>query len=485
MTAYSKNIGRTTAAALMAAALLAACTQDEALTGTTTGAGPELALPSEANGIVISSGAGAGATRAFMQPDDTSGPQIDSVCRADAIDVMVFKEGSQNNDFPNMENLVYKEEESIHISEDEVKVIGNDRYAVCSQTLSNETEGNALNKNYTYVLATALAYSSNEEKQFTKSINNNNLSISLNTEIKKTPELFYGIVRGKGVEEKDELTTKDNYGTAHVNKWPDWLTDGFYWSFADYLGADPYKTRNVYFYGRIYRIVSQLNLNITDLPPMAVERIELYGDNFPLTMALNKNFADSHGTYYPVSAANATTGKYTEPTNEEQKKLWAKSGNFVLLDSTTVAQDQTVARLSTFLLPSEAGMSLRLRVYYRPATEQAVQSDEREYKDYKLSPTRSYRLTGDDAAVYTGATDAVKDNDNGGLFVYNQLKDEFYSYANVRVNMSGKFENFAAETSQADITIEVIPGFEPGPHSHDTGAGVVGGFNEVHEIPLN
>ena len=172
MTAYSKNIGRTTAAALMAAALLAACTQDEALTGTTTGAGPELALPSEANGIVISSGAGAGATRAFMQPDDTSGPQIDSVCRADAIDVMVFKEGSQSNEFPSMEDLVYKEEESIHISEDEVKVIGNDRYAVCSQTLSNETEGNALNKNYTYVLATALAYSSNEEKQFTNSINN-------------------------------------------------------------------------------------------------------------------------------------------------------------------------------------------------------------------------------------------------------------------------------------------------------------------------
>ena len=456
MTAYSKNIGRTTAAALMAAALLAACTQDEALTGTTTGAGPELALPSEATGIVISSGAGAGATRAFMQPDDTSGPQIDSVCRADAIDVMVFTEGKRYIDgWPqNISDLkIYK------TFNPAVQIIGNDRYARCAEQI--ECASNAAVP-CTYVLSTALAYNSADKNTTFETAPTDRTNIPLKLIARpdknyKTPELFYEIVRGAGDIKTDD---KD-------------FPDGVYWENDD--------TKDITFYGRIYRIVSQLNLNITDLPLMAVERIELYGDNYPTAM----NLYGSHGTYYPVSAANATTGKYTEPTDEEQKKLWAESGNFVLLDSTTVAQDQTVARLSTFLLPSEEGMSLRLRVYYRPATEQAVQSDEREYKDYKLSPTRSYRLTGDDAAVYTGATDAVKDNDNGGLFVYNQLKDEFYSYANVRVNMSGKFENFAAETSQADITIEVIPGFEPGPHSHDTGAGVVGGFNEVHEIPLN
>ena len=455
MTAYSKNIGRTTAAALMAAALLAACTQDEALTGTTTGAGPELALPSEANGIVISSGAGAGATRAFMQPDDTSGPQIDSVCRADAIDVMVFTEGlGYTTKYPPATDFEFYK--SFNPT---VQIIGNDRYASCTESINCMSD--AISP-YTYVLSTALAYTRTDKKATfeTEPIGRTNIPLKLIARPDKnykTPELFYGIIRGEG-----DIKTDDND-----------FPDGVYWHGKD--------SRNITFYGRIYRIVSQLNLNITNLPPMAVERIELYGDNYPTAM----NLYGSHGTYYPVSAANATTGKYTEPTDEEQKKLWAESGNFVLLDATTVAQDQTVARLSTFLLPSEEGMSLRLRVYYRPATEQAVQSDEREYKDYKLSPTRSYRLTGDDAAVYTGATDAVKDNDNGGLFVYNQLKDEFYSYANVRVNMSGKFENFAAETSQADITIEVIPGFEPGPHSHDTGAGVVGGFNEVHEIPLN
>ena len=478
MTAYSKNIGRTTAAALMAAALLTACTQDEALTGATAGAGPELALPSEANGIVISSGAGAGATRAFMQPDDTSGPQIDSVCRADAIDVMVFKYGdNETTDWPTAAKMAYttRENEKIHIGNDDVNVIGNDRYAECKANLESETTYNLLHplRKYTYVVSSALAYNQSQANLFTANTSGRNwenasISINNNGGQLKTPELFYGIVRGKG----NDITTYEDHELG-VN-FEEWFTlDGFYWN--------DLESRNITFYGRIYRIVSQLNLNITDLPPMAVERIELYGDNYPTEM----NLYGSHGTYYPVSAATATTGKYTEPTDEEQKKLWAESGNFVLLDAQDIAQDQTVARLSTFLLPSEAGMSLRLRVIYRPATEQAVQSDEREYKDYKLSPTRSYRLTGDDAAVYTGATDAVKDDANGGLFVYNQLKDEFYSYANVRVNMSGKFENFAAETSQADITIKVIPGFEPGPHSHDTGAGVVGGFNEVHEIPLN
>ena len=471
MTAYSKNIGRTTAAALMAAALLAACTQDEALTGTTTGAGPELALPSEANGIVISSGAGAGATRV---------PQIDSVCRADAIDVMVFKDGRRSSSL--YEDGGWPKSASdldvCDIFNPDVKIIGNDRYAQCTVNVKAAESGGT--NHYTYAQSTALAYNSTEKALFTTNpVNRTEISLTINNSDGKykTPELSYGAVMGKGATSDDDVKTSGGTGGR-----PGWFNSYFsiYWNWNENMG-DKRSDRDITFYGRIYRIVSQLNLNITDLPPMAVERIELYGDNYPTAM----NLYGSHGTYYPVSAASATTEKYTEPTDEEQKKQWAESGKFVLLDSTTVAQDQTVARLSTFLLPSEAGMSLRLRVYYRPATEQAVQSDEREYKDYKLSPTRSYRLTGDDAAVYTGATDAVKDNDNGGLFVYNQLKDEFYSYANVRVNMSGKFENFAAETSQADITIEVIPGFEPGPHSHDTGAGVVGGFNEVHEIPLN
>ena len=39
-----------------------------------------------------------------------------------------------------------------------------------------------------------------------------------------------------------------------------------------------------------------------------------------------------------------------------------------------------------------------------------------------------------------------------------------YSYANVRVNLSGHFENVATDTGDAEITIEVEPNFEKEHH---------------------
>ena len=453
MTAYSKNIGRTTAAALMAAALLAACTQDEALTGTTTGAGPELALPSEANGIVISSGAGAGATRAFMQPDDTSGPQIDSVCRADAIDVMVFTEGlGYTTGYPPATDF-----EFYNFFNPTVQIIGNDRYASCTESINCMSD--AISP-YTYVLSTALAYTRTDKKATfeTEPIGRTDIPLKLIAGadgIYKTPELFYGIVRGTGDIEENQ------------DKFP----DGFYWHGKD--------SRDITFYGRIYRIVSQININIKELPIMAVERIELYGDNYPTEMNLYGN----HGTHYPVSPASTTTGQYDDSRlTDEEKEKWAESPNFVLLDAQDIAEDQTEVTLSTFLLPSEEGMRLRMRVIYRPATELAEQSDEeKEYKDFNIRPAESHFITGSDAATYS-VSDEIKDQE-GNLYVYDNRDGHlcFYSYANVRVNIGGKFEDIAGESSNANVTIEVIPGFEHGPYN---GGEINGGFSEEHEIQL-
>lgn len=155
----------------------------------------------------------------------------------------------------------------------------------------------------------------------------------------------------------------------------------------------------------------------------------------------------------------------------------------MLLDAQDIAEDQTEVTLSTFLLPSEKGMRLRMRVIYRPATELAEQSDEeKEYKDFNIRPAESHFITGSDAATYS-VSDEIKDQDTGNLYVYDNRDGHlcFYSYANVRVNIGGKFEDIAGESSNANITIEVIPGFEHGPYN---GGEINGGFSEEHEIQL-
>lgn len=67
----------------------------------------------------------------------------------------------------------------------------------------------------------------------------------------KTPELFYGIVKGKG----NDIKFDEDF------------PNGFYWE-----GTGDKGDKNVTFYGRIFRIVSQLNLHITDISSEAIKR---------------------------------------------------------------------------------------------------------------------------------------------------------------------------------------------------------------------
>ena len=78
----------------------------------------------------------------------------------------------------------------------------------------------------------------------------------------------------------------------------------------------------------------------------------------------------------------------------------------------------------------------------------------------------------DGAATYTVADDLHYESEASSpddLYIYDSRNGKlcFYSYSNVRVNMSGKLEDIAGESSTSDITIEVEPGFE-----------------KVHDIPL-
>lgn len=434
MTIY-ENIRNSKAAACVITALLmtASCTQDDMATD----GGAGLLAPDETSGIFISdTGTGTSATRAFVEPnDETTGPQVEGICRADKMDVYVFKEHSYTT--PKGEELSYK-----NTLPPEVKVFGNDRYAECKAEITHESV-----IGYTCVLSSALAYSEADKSLFNvnlEGLNRTNIPLILKKDSEtrkyKTPELFYGIVKGKGND---------------INFNEDKFPNGFYW-YGD-------KNKNVTFYGRIFRIVSQLNLHITDISSEAIKKIELYGDNYPTEIILY----GTHGAFYPVTAANATTEEAPADDNTDL----AQSDNYVLLDSKDIAGGTEEITLSTFLLPSEKGMHLKMRVYFYNDPDQGNDDGTNpEYKDYDIRPDKSYMLD-DGATTYTVANDLHYDNDASSrdLYIYDSRSGKlcFYSYSNVRVNMSGKLEDIVGETSTSDITIEVEPGFE-----------------KVHEIPL-
>lgn len=483
------NITRILAgAAIAATAMLAAgCTQDDTLAD--GGAGAGALTPDAAQGIIISGSGtgGTGATRGYVGPDDaTSGPQAEGVCRADAIDVMAFKDGRKqstvggNGGWPESAADL----DVVQTFNPSLQTFGNDKYAKCTVTV-NDVSSDGTN-HYTYVQSTALAYKT-EEKNLFKITTTNRANISLEIqknadESYKTPELFYGIVKGNAATDDDKITTGGVYG------WPYWFTNAFYWSYGDYDYGGPYKTRNITFTGRIFRIVSQLNMNITDIPVSGVKRIELYGDNYPFGIRLNGTYDDDnekisyHGEFYPVTAAEESQTTGTAPESEGD---WTTLPNYVLLDAKDIAEGDEEITLSSFLLPSTQGMRLKMRIEF---SEDAVNLEDddliikvegegqdavtRYFKDYNIRPGQSYTIE-DGADIYTTATQEQhynNDQSSKDLYVYNNNEGKmcFYSYSNVRVTMSGKLEDIAGETGQSNIKIEVEPGFE-----------------KVHDIPLN
>lgn len=434
MTIY-ENIRNSKAAACIITALLmtASCTEDDV----TTSSGAGLLVPDETSGIFISdTGTGASATRAFVEPnDETTGPQVEGICRADKMDVYVFKATSLALPLPD-------EASEFNFSDNftpDVEYYLKDRYAKCTEKIEHKN----LNY-YTLIMSSALAYTDADKNLFKVNLESKNrtnvpLTLQKDNENYKTPELFYGIVKGKGEDIKNM----------------DKIKDCFYW--------EGYKDNTITFYGRIFRIVSQLNLHITDISSEAIEKIELYGDNYPTEIILY----GTHGAFYPVTSASTTTGEAQAGDNTDL----AQSGNYVLLDSKDIAGGTEEITLSTFLLPSEKGMHLKMRVYFHNDTDQGNDGGTNpEYKDYDIRPDKSYMLD-DGATTYTVADDLHYDSDASSpdLYIYDSRNGKlcFYSYSNVCVNMSGKLEDIVGETSTSDIEIEVEPGFE-----------------KVHDIPL-
>lgn len=341
------------------------------------------------------------------EPDDA--PKLDGVCRANRMKIFSYR---SNKSGPYENELMFVKEEQIN----ELKFAKNDRWVQHSYDFISKGVSN------NWLSFATFAYNEKDIADFTVSPGDNRTTPSLSLSSNMgyhTPEVYCGIVVFNPGDGGLGYTTSQINDNGAIR-----FYDG---GIDDNLSAP--------LYGRLYRIVSQLNVKITDIPVDEVNKLELYMYNYPTKITLH----GTHGKYYPVTAVTdpaATTGIGADVA----PVLLAASGQ---ITTGTVT-------LSSFLLPSEIGAYLRLRVTYKGGTT----------KEFNIQPAKSYFLTGTDAAVYSVNSDDLKNGND--LYVYDGRKGKycFYSYSNVRVNLSGKFENYATDTSESDIVIEVEPNFE-------------------------
>jgi len=407
----------TLAAMLPAVAVLAGCGEDEPSV-LPQGGGDDNRL----GGIVVCGGSGdiTAGTRYVAPGDGTSGPQIDGTCYADRLEVYpFFKTSGYTLNWPGAGEYNYQPDESNnpHVSVTtpiELNIMGRNGYADAQLGIEK------VNK-YIYMYTTALAYTDADKSKFAAQIGNRISSTIILNSPYSTPEMYYGILR---------LIDGSWSPSGRGNRWSsnDDNNDEYMW----YHNSE--DSGSAALEGRIFRIVSQVNLTVTEIPDGIVEKIGLYTDNYPTEITLN----GTHGANYPVYAVTDA-----EKTTKDE---------MVLLDEVDIVAGQGSATLSSFLLPSEVGMHFKLKVTYT-----AVAGKEAEY--YDLRPQTSRYLTGTDAAVYS-VGDGLKHGSDLIVYDGNAGKFCFYSYSNVRVNMSGAFNNIAAETGEANITIEVDPNFE-------------------------
>lgn len=401
----------TLAAMLPAVAVLAGCGEDEPSV-LPQGGGDDNRL----GGIVVCGGSGdiAAGTRYVAPGDGASGPQIDGTCYADRLEVYpFFKTSRYTPSWPADNEYEYKADKAstpyAYVPTPiELGIMGRNAYADAQVEIAKD-------RDYIYLFNTALAYTDADKSKFSTQIGNRTSSTIILNSPYSTPEMYYGI-----------LHFYDDNWDSNFDK----EEDVYYWMNSGW--GDYYRTGDLE--GRIFRIVSQVNLTVTEIPDGIVEKIELYTDNYPTEITLN----GTHGANYPVYAVTAgdkTTGE-----------------TLILLDEADIEAGQESVTLSSFLLPSEVGMHFKLKVTYT-----AVAGKEAEY--YDLRPQTSRYLTGADAAAYN-VGDGLKHGSDLIVYDGNAGKFCFYSYSNVRVNMSGTFNNIAAETGEANITIEVDPNFE-------------------------
>lgn len=307
---------------------------------------------------------------------------------------------------------------------------------------------------------TALAFRDQDRSQFNvTSASNHGLTMGnclLTLTGEYVPELYFGNMYistlrhedfANGWPEKGDLWPKDD---------DDSQGEAIYYYRANGKDGHIYGPRDIN--GHLFRIVSQINVNITEVPARfkndSVRSLELWGRGIAKQIGLWGH----HGVNV---VSNGTTGNYrirAAHRNTDLGELFTDSVKLAEIDMTNNAKSATV-KLSTFLLPSEAAQEIWLKVNYDSMNTKVVPNVKVPFSVcYRFRPQQSQYLTGTDANYDVISTD-IRRHDAGSLYVYNAATDRYFSYSNVRVNLRGRFQDIVEPPAYTDLAIEVEPGF--------------------------
>lgn len=279
----------------------------------------------------------------------------------------------------------------------------------------------------THFAMPALAYSNADKALFSFDTGSNYTQPTLSLSGTTAPEIFFGRTRFTFNPVPTLITVYDDK----------WESDGWTYYYKTGLANSNYTQPMS---GKLYRIVSQVNVNITEIPTGIIDHMDILMTNVPNKLYLYGN----HGKWYPVRATTSSSD--------------CIAGETLMATESTFTDDE--AHFSWFLLPSEVGSGLKLRVHYVTGAVKDDLGNDVLYHDFDIRPGKSALMTGNDAECYFNGVQTAALKSGTDVYVYNSSNYNFYSYANVRVNITGKYDNFAAEKQDVIITLEVEPSYE-------------------------
>lgn len=262
----------------------------------------------------------------------------------------------------------------------------------------------------------------------------------------QTPDLYFGPL----MFESNTITNSDKKRVHNENY-------GIHYYHVGAAVWDNFDNDQGYVHNlNIFRIVSQINLTVKNVP-LGISRMELITTRVPIQIRLHGNHG---GTVYKEDVLNT----YIYPvTAAIEAQCLAATDTCVIAeaDLSTNFTEKATAVLSSYLLPSELGMEMKLRVWYKTASLG--------HTDYTIMPFQSALLTGENANYSVPASNDERRKSASELYVYNPDNHKFFSYSNVKVNITGDYEAIATPTSWSAYTIDVEPAFE---QTHDLSSDV-------------
>lgn len=421
----------------LALLLMAACSTDD-----TDNVEPVAPAPSGDMIVICGSHPSLSATTRSVNP-----PALTGVCQADRLQIWVYTYKDNGLSWANATNLTWNTTlPAITLSNTQQEGSSINRWAKQDFTYTFARRGaTSLGQDKNNFAIPALAYINTDVAKFEVNTGANYTQMSLQLSSAALaaspmtiPELYFGRLRF--LTTISDLSNDWTDGTVQTN----WNESGFF----RYLNKNTSdKTFTNPLSGHLYRMVSQINVNMTEVPTTLVDHLELYMTNVPKKVTLYGTHGNVYGTdgigrFYPLTAVTTTSD--------------CIDGNTCVATTNDFTDDE--AHLSAFFLPSEVGGELMLRVYYKAGAVKDALGNDVLQRDYNIQPGKSALMTGNDADVYNVQTPALQSGSD--LYVYNSTNHKFYSYANVRVNINGKYENVAAEEQDVTITLEVEPGYE-------------------------